>query len=169
MTDFKSLDVTEQEKLMLLEFLRTRPEIQVSRDSDNILDYKDFILQTLREMESKTQESSTGASTTTANPYDTLEIPFNELSLEDQEALMLKEFLRTRPELKPQFIAAVERNKIIKIEESKEQIKLHIIKLSTLMPDNEESDNLRAETVTGMLDKLSILVNYLESYYNGNT
>jgi hypothetical protein len=169
MTDFKSLDATEQEKAMLAEFLKFRPDLNIPADSDNILDYKELILQKHAEQDNTTEETPEPVDPATVGPYNSLEVPFSQLSLEEQEALMHKEFLRFRPELKPQLIAAVERSKIIKIEESKEQIRLHIIKLSALMPDNEEADNLRDETIAVMLDKLSTLVNYLESYYNGNT
>jgi hypothetical protein len=170
MTDFKSLDITEQEKLMLAEFLKFRPDLNIPTNSDNILDYKELIVQKHAEADAKQPEAETApVDPTTAGPYNSLEIPFAELSLAEQEALMHKEFLRFRPDLKPQLIAAVEASKIIKIEESKEQIKLHLVKLSALMPATDEAEALREETFPAMFNKLSTLVDYLESYYNGNS
>lgn len=168
MTDFKSLDATEQEKAMIAEFLKFRPDLNIPANSDNILDYKDLIIQKHIEADNAQAETeSNPVDPSTIGPYDSLEIPFSQLSLEEQEALMHKEFLRFRPDLKPQLVAAVERSKIIKIEESKEQIRLHLLKLSNLLPDTEGATAIR-EDISIISDKLSTLVNFLESYYNGN-
>jgi len=147
MTDFKSLSLEEQEAEMLREFLRGRPELGIDPNSDNILDFKSLIKQKLdaaHEAASRpvvveieiTQEKSL---------VETLGVPFNSLSVEDQEAVMTREYVRTHPDFAPHNIARDTLNKLERLNICRDELMSQLDILFTLTANNEAGDQVKQD------------------------
>lgn len=161
MTDFKSLSLEEQEAEMLREFLRGRPELGIDPDSDNILDFKPLIQQKLNadaEAASRpvvvaieiVEEKSLASE-------EVLGVPLSSLSQEDQEAVLLREYVRTHPDFAPENIARTTLNKLERLNACRDELMSQLDTLFTLTANNEQGDQVKQD-INSMIAQLTSTV-----------
>jgi hypothetical protein len=161
MTDFKSLSLIEQEAEMLREFLRGRPEFGIDPNSDNILDFKPLIQQKVAQAEVANtrpivvqieivEEKSLASE-------EVLGVPLSSLSMEDQEAIMLREYVRTHPDYAPVNIARTTLNKLERLNACRDELMAQLDILFTLTANNEQGDQVKQE-INSMISQLTSTV-----------
>jgi hypothetical protein len=167
MTNFTSLNLEDQEAEMLREFLRNRPELGIDPNSDNILEFKSLIQQKLNEASANANQPSTVQIEFVQEKslVELLDVPFNSLSVEEQESIMLKEYIRTHQDYAPQHIAIETLKKLERLAICQQELLSQLNILFSLTPNTQSSDQLRTDInsmisqVTNTVSKVRILIN----------